>query len=91
MARQAPELARVNEPPYGYRRSGGECVVPKASTRLCIRGPRRWSWRGSGRFAGGAAEAANCAIDFRHPYHGMVKIGGVRMILPAALAIRQDI
>lgn len=24
----------------------------------------------------GAAEAANCAIDSKHPDHGMVKIGG---------------
>ena len=37
----------------------------------------------------GAAEAVDSPIDFKRPHHGMVKIDGALMAVPAALAIRQ--
>jgi hypothetical protein len=63
-------------------RSGGECKAVHP-------GARGLDLVGVKLLRTGAAEAVDSPIDFKRPHHGMVKIDGALMAVPAALAIRQ--
>ena len=87
--RQARGLAQANEPLYTLQviicrmsrsRSEYKAAHPGA-TALDLADPellRKW-----------AREAVDSPIDFKLQYHGMVKIDGAWMTVPAALPIRQ--